>query len=151
MSPWTPSNMFDLGVLTEFFQLCNKCGLFERTHSLPRPEKLPRRKILGPRSPRRPSVRSRKKILPDGGAVNPPHQDIYQSPPPLPAHFVNALDPISGKSTQQDMPWASPIAPDASLSPPQVLPCYPTPERPTLYHIDRQSLSSALSEAAVWI
>ncbi|KAH8987765.1 hypothetical protein EDB86DRAFT_2808605, partial [Lactarius hatsudake] len=130
--------------------LCNKCGLFERTHSIPRPEKFLRRKTLGSRSPRRPSLRSRK-ISPDGGAVNPPHQGIYPSPLPLPAHFVDTVYPISGKSITNDMSWVSPIAPD-DLSPPQVFPRYPFSERPTLYHVDRQSLSSTLSEAAiVWI
>lgn len=134
--------------------LCNKCGLFERTHSIPRPEKITRRKT-GSRSLRQPPVRSGRKIPPDAGAVNPPHQDLYPpSPPPLSARFADALDPTnSGKSTPQDMSWASPITPDASLSPPQVLPCYyPTPGRPNLYHhVDRQSLSSALSEATMWI
>ncbi|KAI9448715.1 hypothetical protein BJY52DRAFT_1310921 [Lactarius psammicola] len=86
--------------------LCNKCGLFERTHSIPRPEKILRRKTSGSRSLRHPFVRSRKKISPDGGAY------IYPPQPPLPAHFIDALYPISEKPTPQDIPWSSPIAPD---------------------------------------
>ncbi|KAH8993925.1 hypothetical protein EDB92DRAFT_1795852 [Lactarius akahatsu] len=130
--------------------LCNKCGLFERTHSIPRPEKFQRRKTLGSRSPLQPSLRSRKRISPDGGAVNPPHQGMYPPPLPLPAHFVDAVYPISGNLIANDMSWVSPIAPD-DLSPAQVLPRYPFSERPTSYHVDRRSLSSTLSEAAIWI
>jgi len=131
--------------------LCNKCGLFERTHFIPRPEKFPRRKTLDSKSPKHP-VRSRKKSSPNGGAVNSPYQDIYHpSPRPLPVHFVDALDPSIGKSNPQDMPRASPYAPDTSLSPPQVLPCYPASEQPILFHVDHQSLPSALSDSAIWV
>ena len=31
-------------------QLCNRCGLFERTHHVPRPEKFPRRRRARPTS-----------------------------------------------------------------------------------------------------
>ncbi|KAH9973537.1 hypothetical protein BGW80DRAFT_1127739, partial [Lactifluus volemus] len=31
-------------VLTTGKLLCNKCGLFERTHGIPRPKKFPRRR-----------------------------------------------------------------------------------------------------------
>ena len=152
VSLWTPSYISNLGTLGyKHSQLCNRCGLFERTHFIPRPEKFPRRKTLNSGSPRRPSVRSRKKNPPNGGAVNPPRQGINPPLQPLPAHFVDTLDPTSGKSTPQDIPRASPIAPDTSLSPPQVPLCYPTPERPTLYHVDHQSLPSALSDAAIWM
>jgi len=130
--------------------LCNKCGLFERTHFIPRPEKFPRRKTLESRSQRRLAVGS-KKNPPKGGAVNPSRQDINLPPKPFIAHFVDALDPTSEKSTLRDMPRASPIAPDASLSPPQVFSCYPTPERPNLYHVDCQSQSSAFSDEGIWM
>lgn len=90
-----------------------------------------------------------KKNPPNGGAVNPSRQDVNLPPQPFIGHFVDALDPTSVISTPGDTSRASPIAPDASLIPPQVFPCYPTPERPTLYHVDRQSQSSAFSDESI--
>lgn len=128
-------------------QVCNKCGLFERTHFIPRPKKFPRRKTLSSRSPKQSSVYSKKNST-IGGALR---HDSSLTPRLLPSHFIDVLDPTSRESAPQYLPRASAIDSDASLSLPQVPPCYRIPERPNLHHADHQSLSSAISEAAMWL
>ncbi|KAH9987768.1 hypothetical protein BJV74DRAFT_773791 [Russula compacta] len=43
-------------VLTPGKLLCNKCGLFERTHAIPRPKKFPRRRAHSSKAVRPPSA-----------------------------------------------------------------------------------------------
>ncbi|KAN0138229.1 hypothetical protein V8E53_004118 [Lactarius tabidus] len=146
----TETSTWRRSLLTAGKMVCNKCGLFERTHFVPRPERFPRRKTLASKSSRHSPLYSRKNST-IGGAVNHPYDDKYLTPRLLPAHFVDALDPTSGESAPQDMPRESAVASEASLSLSQVPSCYHIPEQPNLYHVDCQSLSSALSEAAIWM
>lgn len=144
---WTPSNMSVLRAFSENIpQVCNKCGLFERTHFIPRPKKFPRRKTLSSRSPKQSSVCSMKNTI-IGSA---PRHGSSLTPRLLPSHPIDVLDPTSKESAPLYLPRASAIASDASLSLPQVPPCHLIPERQDLRHADRQSLSS-ISEAAMWL
>ncbi|KAF7314847.1 hypothetical protein MKEN_00959200 [Mycena kentingensis (nom. inval.)] len=95
-STWRRSNLSPGKVL------CNKCGLFERTHSRPRPEQFPHKR--GPLSSS--SLRTRS---PPGAAPYPPPapaqpQVVYPPPPP------HATPPTSHPGTPKIPDGAPPIA-----------------------------------------
>lgn len=130
-------------------QLCNKCGLFERTHGIPRPKKFPRRrrahstKAMPP-----PSVHPNARTVPNGAAVNPHIQDIQSPTSPGRTHLVHAFDPMSGEIFPQHAPWISPDGSDPS--PARISRCYTASQQATLYHASRQSPPSALTDP-MWI
>ncbi|KAF5362067.1 hypothetical protein D9756_002830 [Leucocoprinus leucothites] len=80
-STWRRSNLSPGKVL------CNKCGLFERTHSRPRPEQFPHKRgplaasTLRGRTP--PSNQLPPISPPTGGPGGPPPGNSYYAPPPL--------------------------------------------------------------------
>jgi hypothetical protein len=48
--------VIERGIYFIYSQLCNKCGLFERTHAIPRPKKFPRRRTHGSKAIRPPTT-----------------------------------------------------------------------------------------------
>jgi hypothetical protein len=129
-------------------QLCNKCGLFERTHSIPRPQKFPRRRTHGSKALRNPPAHPDMRTLPGSDFVNRHSKDSRSSSLPIATHLLHALDPISGEIFPQHMPWNSPDAPDSASA--RVNRRHPTTEQPAIYHADGQLPSTALP-GAIWI
>ncbi|KAJ7616062.1 hypothetical protein FB45DRAFT_935202 [Roridomyces roridus] len=73
-STWRRSNMSAGKVL------CNKCGLFERTHSRPRPEQFPHKR--GPLGNSSPDASGRSPAPVPTSTAPPPPQQHYRPPPP---------------------------------------------------------------------
>lgn len=116
-------------------QLCNKCGLFERTHSAPRPKSFPRRR----RS--RPSVHPSMNLPAFGNEGN------YCANNPLPnipssSHFPDAFGTGGGEINPQDMLWMTYDIPHASSTPSRMSPCHVNAEQQSIYHTDFQSPST---------
>ncbi|KAI0306138.1 hypothetical protein B0F90DRAFT_1814930 [Multifurca ochricompacta] len=130
--------------------LCNKCGLFERTHAIPRPKKFPRRRRHNAISALRPSAHSNTEILPSRGAVNHHYQDSRPTSLPRTTHHVHALDPTNETVFPPETPWPSPITPNVPASPARVGSYHSTSEQPKIFHPDHQLPSSALAEA-IWV
>ena len=128
-------------------QLCNKCGLFERTHAIPRPKKFPRRRTHGSKAIRPPS-NPNMRTLSVNGFVNRHSKDSGSPSLPITTHLVHALDPISGEIVPQHMPWNSPDSPNAT--PARVSRCYATTEQPPVYHPSGQFPPTTLA-GAIWI
>jgi hypothetical protein len=124
-------------------QLCNKCGLFERTHAIPRPQKFPRRRTHGTKVIRPPSSHPDMRALSGSGHVNRYSKDIESPSLPITSH-LHALDPISGEIIPQHTPWNSPEPPA------RVSRCYATTEEPAVYHPSGQFPPTALP-GAIWI
>ena len=129
-------------------QLCNKCGLFERTHSIPRPQKFPRRRTHGSKAIRNPPAHPDMRTPPGSDFVNRHSKDPRSPPLPIATHLLHALDPISGEIFPQHMPWNSPDTPDSASA--RVNRCHPTAEQPAIYHANGQLPPSALP-GAIWI
>jgi hypothetical protein len=122
-------------------QLCNKCGLFERTHAIPRPKKFPRRRTHGTKVIRPPSHPDMRAL--SGSYVNRHSKDI--EPPSLPVtSHLHALDPLSGEIIPQHTPWNSPEPPARASR------CYATTDQPAVYHPSGQFPPTALP-GAIWI
>jgi len=138
----TETSTWRRSVLSPGKLLCNKCGLFERTHAIPRPKKFPRRRTHGTKIIRPPSAHPDMKAL-SGSYVNRHFKDI--EPPSLPVtSHLHALDPISGEIIPQHTPWTSPEPPA------RVSRCYATADQPAVYHPSGQFPPTALP-GAIWI
>ncbi|KAN0113844.1 hypothetical protein V8E52_007316 [Russula decolorans] len=123
--------------------LCNKCGLFERTHAIPRPKKFPRRRTHGSKVIRPPTTHPDMRT----SFVNRHTKDT--EPRSLPTtQLLHALDPISGEIYPQHTPWNSSASPDAT--PARVSRCYTTTEPASVYHQSGQFTPTALP-GAIWI
>lgn len=123
--------------------LCNKCGLFERTHAIPRPKKFPRRRTHGSKVIRPPTTHPDMRT----SFVNRHSKDT--EPRSLPTtQLLHALDPISGEIYPQHTPWNSSASPDAT--PARVSRCYTTTEPASVYHQSGQFPPTALP-GAIWI
>lgn len=116
-------------------QLCNKCGLFERTHAVPRPKSFPRRR------------RSRPTVHP---SMNPPafgNEGNYRLNDPLPnipssSHFPDAFGTGGGETTPRDMPWTSYDIPHASSTSSHISAYHVAGEQQSTYYTDIPSLST---------
>lgn len=95
-------------------QLCNKCGLFERTHSRPRPEQFPHK-----RGPLASSVLHSRSPPTNHSQMPSPHMHNQTAPsqgqsPSMP----NTLPPISGPPYSYSHPPHPSLAPLSSVAPP---------------------------------
>jgi hypothetical protein len=143
----TETSTWRRSVLSPGKLLCNKCGLFERTHAIPRPKKFPRRRTHGSkviRPPSHPNMRT----LSGNGFINRHSKDTGSPSLPITTHLVHALDPVSGEIIPQHTPWNSPDSPDAT--PARVSRCYATTEQPAAYHSNGQFPPTTLA-GAIWI
>jgi hypothetical protein len=128
-------------------QLCNKCGLFERTHGIPRPKKFPRRRRAhSAKAVPALSVDSNMRTPPGGDVVDARSPDIQLPFSPVHTHLVHTFDPISGEIFPQHMPWTS-DGPDPS--PARFSRCH-TAQQTTIYHTNCQPPPSALT-STIWI
>lgn len=118
--------------------LCNRCGLFERTHHIPRPEKFPRKRRARPASLlTTPAFSGEKRQF----------QDHLSSTMP-PTQFFQPFDAVGGQSTisEQSMPqctsWMTQNGPEAgpSISPGTSGQCYPTSQLQAMYRGDGQMM-----------
>jgi len=123
--------------------LCNKCGLFERTHAIPRPKKFPRRRTHGSKVIRPPTTHPDMRT----SFVNRHSKDTESRSLPT-THLLHALDPISGEIYPQHTPWNSSVSPEAT--PARVSRCYTTTEPASVYHQSGQFPPTALP-GAIWI
>ena|SRR5260221_4694869 len=103
-------------------QVCNKCGLYERTHGVPRPKEFPRRRRSRP-----PSVHP---------SVNPPISGEGQfryiglpSDMPFASHFADAFDTIGGTTSPQGTSWVTYDMSDVSSTSSHTSPSYSAAER----------------------
>jgi hypothetical protein len=86
-------------------QLCNKCGLFERTHNRARPEQFPHKR--GPLASSSLKVRTsppQHNAVPPVSAL-PPHQYNHPSIAPLLSRTENAHMPSRGEPLPQIQSW----------------------------------------------
>lgn len=117
-------------------QVCNKCGLYERTHGVPRPEHFPRmrRSLLHMRRSQPASVRPSVNP-PIGGegqpqSIGPPSNMLFAS------HFPDAFDAIGGATLSQGTSWVTHDMPHVSPISSHTSPCYSAAEMPGIYHTD---------------
>ncbi|KAJ7440372.1 hypothetical protein FB451DRAFT_1300479 [Mycena latifolia] len=108
-STWRRSNLSPGKVL------CNKCGLFERTHSRPRPEQFPHKR--GPLASS--TLRSRS---PPPGQGQPSYQQPHYAPPPSAS---SASAPPPSQSSAQ--PYIAPLAPSSQQNGSASHPSTPAP------------------------
>jgi hypothetical protein len=95
-------------------QVCNKCGLFERTHAVPRPETFPHRHHL------RPTPVYTHMDHPFDHAEYCRHDDrLSVQPFTTDSHFPNALGPTGGGTSSQGTTWVNhgALPPTSHLSP----------------------------------
>ncbi len=129
-------------------QLCNKCGLFERTHAIPRPQKFPRRRSHNSKAVRTPPAHPDMRMPPGDGFVNRHSKGPHSPALPIATHLLHALDPISGEIFPQHVPWHSPDAADSASA--RVNRCHPPTEQPAMYHASGQ-LPPTVLPGALWI
>src|SRR5882757_7565643 len=89
-------------------QLCNKCGLFERTHNRARPEQFPHKR--GPLASSSLKVRTsppQHNAVPSVSAL-PPHQYNHPSIAPLLSRTENTLTPPRGEPLPHIQSWLPP-------------------------------------------
>jgi hypothetical protein len=120
-----------------FFQLCNRCGLFERTHGVPRPKAFPRR--------RRKRTRGASADQHEGVATSPFNSDgdcNFTDSSPYDAsyasQFPDVFDAVDGTTTSpsQDTPWVTHDIPHVSPTHSHLSPSHGTaPERPMAYAV----------------
>jgi hypothetical protein len=128
-------------ICLKFLQLCNKCGLFERTHAVPRPKTFPRRRRSRPAP-----VHSGMNILPFDGHGSDPHRHYQNDHPsimPLTAHTFNTFGSVCGEAISQDTSWVTHSPPDVSSTPTRVIACYPAAQQSTVYCTDSHLPSAA--------
>jgi len=114
--------------------VCNKCGLFERSHAIPRPKTLPRKRRSRPPwvyqgldAPSDRDVDGRRRYN-DCPAIMP-----FTGPP------LHALSPrIYGETTSRDTSWMTHNMPDVSSAPSRVSPRYIDTPEPTISHANFQ-------------
>jgi len=145
----TETSTWRRSVLSPGKLLCNKCGLFERTHAIPRPKKFPRRRTHSSKTVRAPTTPSDMRTPAGDGLVHRHSKHTHTSSAPITTHLLHALDPISGEIFPQHMPWNSQQdSPDATSA--RVGRCYPTTEPPAMYHSNGQ-LQPTVLQGAIWI
>jgi hypothetical protein len=128
---WSSGYLF----LTQL-QLCNRCGLFERTHGIPRPKAFPRRRRSRP-APVDKSV-DLAPFNSDGHSSFTGWSPYKPSAPQSP----DALDTVGGETTSQDTPWMTHGMPHVSPTSSHPSPSQSTAaEQPIAYHPEFQSLS----------
>jgi hypothetical protein len=126
-------------------QLCNKCGLFERTHAVPRPKTFPRRRRSRPPAP----VHSGMSTLPFNGHGSDTHRHYQSDHPlimPLTAHAFNTFDSVCGEAISQDTSWVTHSLPDVSSTPTRVSASYPAAQQSTVYSTDSHLPSAVPAE-----
>jgi len=144
----TETSTWRRSVLSPGKLLCNKCGLFERTHAIPRPQKFPRRRTHNSKAVRTPPAHSDMRMPPGDGFVNRHSKDLHSPALPIATHLLHALDPISGEIFPQHVPWHSPDAADSASA--RVNRCHPPTEQPAMYHASGQ-LPPTVLPGALWI
>jgi len=108
--------------------LCNRCGLFERTHHIPRPEKFPRRRRARP-----PTLLSTPAF--SGG----PWQFQNHLPSTMPpTQYYQPFDAVGGQSIPQSTSWVTQNEAAPSSFPATSGQCYPTSKLQTMYRVDGQ-------------
>jgi len=110
-------------------QVCNKCGLYERTHGVPRPKEFPRRRRSRPASVR-PSVNP-----PIGGESQSLDMDPLSNMPFAP-HFPGAFDTIGGAASSQGTSWVTHDMSHVSPTSSHISPWYSAADLPGIYHTD---------------
>lgn len=121
-----------------FSQVCNKCGLFERTHSVPRPKTFPRK---------RRSLRSSAQPSSEPPAFNHlehRHRDDHMSVMTSTGHFPSAFGSMGGETNSLDTTWMTDNVPSAS---PRLTPSH-TVSQPTTYRADFHLPSTVPADAA---
>jgi hypothetical protein len=111
-------------------QLCNRCGLFERTHHVPRPEKFPRRRQARPAS-----------AFPIPAFSGEQWQCQNRLPSTvLPTQSFRHLDAVDGQSIPQSLSWMTQDEASPSPSPVTGGQRYPTSHwhQQTMYRGDSQ-------------
>lgn len=112
-------------------QLCNKCGLFERTHSAPRPKEFPRKRRSQPAFARQ---STNPQLFNGQGYHN--YNDCPKDFSFIP-HIPNAFAMVDGETPPQDTSWMTQIVPHISTTPS----LYPTTaEHPRIFGTDIPSL-----------
>jgi hypothetical protein len=113
-------------------QVCNRCGLYERTHGVPRPKEFPRRRRSRP-----PSERSSRVNPPIGVEghfryIGPPSNMSFAS------HFVDAFDTMEGTTSPQlgGTSWVTYDMSDVSPASSHTSPSHSVAEPPEMYHTD---------------
>jgi hypothetical protein len=118
-------------------QLCNKCGLFERTHNRARPEQFPHKR--GPLASSSLKVRTsppQHSAVPPVSAL-PPHQYNHPSIAPLLSRTENTHTPSRGEPLPQIQSWLpSTTAPAGE--------CLPTTKFPHPWQIHSLSPSARI-------
>jgi hypothetical protein len=86
-------------------QVCNKCGLFERTRAVPRPNTFPRRHW----HQFRPTPVYTNMDHPFGHAENRDHDDrlLLVQPFTTDSHFPNVFGPTGGETSSQGTTWVN--------------------------------------------
>lgn len=100
-------------------QLCNKCGLFERTHNRARPEQFPHKR--GPLATSSLKVRTsppQHNAVPPVSAL-PPHQYNHPSIAPLLSRTESAHSPSRGEPLPQIQSWLPSATTPAGEHPPK--------------------------------
>jgi hypothetical protein len=100
-------------------QLCNKCGLFERTHNRARPEQFPHKR--GPLATSSLKVRTsppQHNAVPPVSAL-PPHQYNHPSIAPLLSRTESAHTPSRGEPLPQIQSWLPSATTPAGKRPPK--------------------------------
>jgi len=144
----TETSTWRRSVLSPGKLLCNKCGLFERTHNMSRPKKFPRRRTHNSKAL---SLHSDMRS-PHGSSFDNRHAKDAHSPTlPITTHLLHALDPISGEIFPQQMPWNAPDGPETTSA--RVGRCYTaTTEQAAMYHANANGqLPSTALPGTIWI
>jgi hypothetical protein len=132
----TATTTWRRSVLNPEKMVCNKCGLFERTHAVPRPKTFPRRR----RSLR--SSAHRNVDLPPSNHLEYRHRNDHPSIKSFTGHFPNGFGSMGGETNSQDTTWMSD---NVSSIPPRL---GPSPQA-TTYRADFHLLSNTIpAEAA---
>lgn len=138
--------------LIRLFQLCNKCGLFERTHGVPRPKAFPRRRRHRSRtSSTDQSVTRARSNSDEHCTTSSPYTSYTSSPETLytsrpytsnTSQFPDVFNAVDGATTSQDTPWMTRDIRRLSPTPSHLSSSHSaTAEQPVDYHTDFQFLS----------
>jgi len=108
--------------------LCNRCGLFERTHRVPRPDKFPRRRRARPAT---------VFAIPALSGEQWQCQNHLSSTMP-PTQFFQPFDAVQvgEQSIPQNTSWMTQNETGLSLSPLTAGPCFPTSQQQIMYRGD---------------
>lgn len=122
-------------------QVCNKCGLFERTHAVPRPKTFPRRHHLPP------TPVYKNMVHPFDHAEYCHHDDrLSVQPFTTDSHFPDAFGPTGGETSSQGTRWVNgTMPPTTHLGPSHTASPHPSS---TPRHAGSQLSSTVPAEAA---